>query len=200
MREESLREKTTVLLLALKARHVETCEHCQRVGKLALILGRVMKLSASELLSLQYGALLHDIGKIAVKDSAFEPRKLSNAEWQNLRSHTWIGAEMLRAAGFPEGVLRVVAEHHERWDGTGYPNGLQGEQIAIEARVCAVVDAYDAIVSDRCYRRGAPHEVAIHEIKESSGLQFDPAIVDTFIQIPRVELSAIYQDQQAFAA
>lgn len=188
--EFSQRTQVAALMLALMIRSRETGEHCERVARIALRIGREMKLSAEQLHTLQYGALLHDIGKLAVPDAVLlKSGPLTRAEWAVLREHPWRGAKLISTLNFPESTCAVVRQHHERWNGMGYPRGLSGEGIALEARIVAVADAYDAITQDRCYRRGECYEVALHEIVAGADISFDPAVVEAFIRIPKEELS-----------
>lgn len=182
-------ERATMLILALSQRSPETAEHSLRVASFALSIGREMGLSDAQLCSLWLGALLHDVGKIAVPDAVLHKReRLTPGEWVCLREHPWRGANLIEVAGFSASACAAVGQHHERWDGTGYPHGLKGEAISLEARIVAVADTYDAITRDRCYRRGECHEVALNEIVGWAGIQFDPAVVEVFLQIPREKL------------
>jgi HD-GYP domain-containing protein (c-di-GMP phosphodiesterase class II) len=113
-----------------------------------------------------------------------KPAKLNEEEWAKMRLHPQHGQMILRNIPFLEGAARIVAQHHEQWDGSGYPTGLRGEAIDIGARIFAVVDAFDAMVSDRVYRKGRPYEAALEELERCSGQQFDPMIVEAFKKIP----------------
>ena len=177
--------------ISLGAHHDATGGHVRRVRRLALTLGRAMGLLPVDLANLADGALLHDVGKLCVPSELLDKLGRPTAEeWERLRSHTWRGAEMVRDL-YPTDVVRVVAEHHERWDGEGYPAGLRGDEIALGARICAVVDTYDAITCDRVHegrlRPGAPYAVAAYEIAQWSGRQFDPRVVTAFLKVPREE-------------
>ncbi len=187
---DNLRAQATALLLALMMRSRETGEHCERVASIALRIGREMNLAPEQMHTLNHGALLHDIGKMAVPDAVLsKPGPLTETEWTILREHPWRGANLIGVLGFTDNVCAVVRQHHERWNGTGYPRGLSGENITLEARIVAVADAFDAITQDRCYRRGECYEVALHEIFSQSDLSFDPTVVEAFIKIPKEELS-----------
>jgi putative nucleotidyltransferase with HDIG domain len=184
--QEQLEFGTTTLLIALTARNLETGDHCPRVNRLALQLGRSLRLSADELYDLKFGSLLHDIGKIRTRDAVLtKPGKLTETEWEEMRRHPLDGGSLLRALDFPESVCLIVEQHHEWFDGSGYPFGLAGDQIYLPARVFAVADTYDAITRDRCYRKGAAAAVALHEINSWSGTQFDPQVVERLIQLSR---------------
>jgi HD-GYP domain-containing protein (c-di-GMP phosphodiesterase class II) len=132
------------------------------------------------------GALLHDIGKIGVPDAVLrKPAKLNHEEWDKMKLHPLHGQKILRNIKFLEGASRVVSQHHEQWDGSGYPYGLRGEDIDLSARIFAVVDAFDAMISDRVYRKGRPYEAALEELERCSGTQFDPLVVEAFKHVPR---------------
>jgi len=173
------------LMAALEARDDETNGHAERVVSFSQRLGRELSLSRREMTALELGARLHDIGKIAVPDAILhKPAELDTEEWQKMREHPARGAVIVRNLRLPEGAALVVAQHHERWDGAGYPGRLAGEKISLPARVFSVIDAFDAITSDRVYRPGAPYEEALRRITAASGTQFDPHVVAAFTRIP----------------
>ena len=173
------------LMAALAARDDETNGHAERVVSFSQRLGRELGLSRREMAALELGARLHDVGKIAVPDSVLhKPAELDTEEWQKMREHPARGAAMVRRLRLPEGAALVVAQHHERWDGSGYPARLAGEEIFLPARVFSVIDAFDAITSDRIYRAGAPYEEALRRITAASGTQFDPRVVAAFTRVP----------------
>jgi HD-GYP domain-containing protein (c-di-GMP phosphodiesterase class II) len=135
--------------------------------------------------SLEQGALLHDIGKIAVADAILlKPAKLTPEEWVEMRKHPTAGDEMLKRVPFLRPASAIVRHHHERFDGTGYPDGLKGAEIPLGARLFAMADTLDAMTSDRSYRRGPGVEAARTEIQRHSGKQFDPHIVELFLKVP----------------
>jgi HD-GYP domain-containing protein (c-di-GMP phosphodiesterase class II) len=147
-----------------------------------------MRLDAEQTRSLEFGSLLHDIGKIGVPDAILrKPGALSESEWVRMREHPLHGQRILRGIEFLEGASRVVAQHHERWDGSGYPVGLRGGEIDLNARIFAVADAFDAITSDRVYRVGKSYEAAARELEEWAGRQFDPDVVEAFRRVPPEE-------------
>jgi response regulator RpfG family c-di-GMP phosphodiesterase len=184
--EDSYRMTLKALAAALETRDRETHGHSERVVSFSLRLGRELNLTGDELRSLEFGALLHDIGKIGVPDAILhKPAQLCEAEWVRMRRHPVHGQQILQGISFLEGAARVVGQHHEKWDGTGYPLGLRGEEIDLNARIFAVADAFDAITSDRVYRAGRSYEVAVAELEEYAGRQFDPAVVAAFRRIPR---------------
>jgi len=179
--EQSYRQTIASLAAAVDARDSSTERHCSRVTELAVTLGRWIDLSAEDLKDLERAALLHDVGKIGVGDAILlKPGSLTDEEWQVMRQHPTIGFHMLENIAFLENTLPVVLHHHERWDGSGYPDGLAGEDIPLFARLFAVIDAYDALTSDRPYRAGAPHHVAIQKLCAGAGTHFDPAMVTAF--------------------
>ncbi len=184
--EDSYRMTLKALAAALETRDRETHGHSERVVSFSLRLGRELNLTGEELRSLEFGALLHDIGKIGVPDAILhKPAQLCAEEWVNMRCHPVHGQQILQGIEFLEGASRVVGQHHEKWDGTGYPAGLRGGEIDLNARIFAVADAFDAITSDRVYRAGRGYEVAVAELDEFAGRQFDPEVVIAFHRIPR---------------
>jgi response regulator RpfG family c-di-GMP phosphodiesterase len=169
------------LVAALDLRDTETQWHSRRVSLYAKRLGEAVGLRGQELIDCEQGALLHDIGKIGVRDQVLlKPGPLDEAEWEEMRRHPGLGHQILRGMQYLKGAAEIVYQHHERWDGKGYPRGLKGEEIVIGARIFAVVDCYDAMTSDRPYRKGRPYEVARLEIERCSGSQFDPAVAAAF--------------------
>ena len=184
--ESSYRVTLKALVQALETRDFETHGHSERVVTFSLRLGHEIGLDGDRLRDLELGALLHDIGKIGVPDAILrKPAKLNDDEWVMMRMHPIHGEKILRNISFLEGAAKVVLQHHEFWDGTGYPNGLRGRDIDLGARIFAVIDAFDAITSDRVYRAGRSYEEAVQELERCSGSQFDPAIVDAFKAVPR---------------
>ena len=179
-------ETLTALSAALDHRDSETEGHSQRVARHALILGHALHLSDAALASLRRGALLHDLGKIGVPDAILrKARDLTPEEREVVRSHPANGARILAGIPFLADALPIVLHHHERYDGTGYPDGQRGEAIDLLARLFSVVDAYDAMVSDRPYRRGMPHEDAVAELRRNAGTQFDSRVVEAFAALPQ---------------
>src|SRR5215213_11248816 len=172
--------------LALNARDKETEGHAERVVAFSVRLGQELGMSGSDLIALELGARLHDIGKIAVPDHVLKkPAPLTEEEWAIMRIHPVKGQEMVRAMEdrLPEDAALIVGQHHEQWNGEGYPLGLKGDQICLGARIFAVADTFDAITSDRVYRRGRQYQDALEEILAFSGIQFDPLVVGAFARI-----------------
>lgn len=168
---------------ALDLRDHETEGHSQRVTQLALELARRIGLIGQPLVNFRRGALLHDIGKMGVPDTIlFKPGKLTDEEWVAMKRHTVFAQEMLLDIGYLRDALDIPYSHHERWDGSGYPQGLKGEEIPLAARIFAVADVYDALTSDRPYRKAWAKEKAVAYIREESGKLFDPNVVDIFLK------------------
>ena len=184
--ENAYRTTLQALTAALETRDAETHGHSERVVTFSLRLGREYGLTVAQMKALEFGSLLHDIGKIGVPDAILrKPAKLTDEEWVRMREHPMHGQQILRGIKFLEGAARVVAQHHEKWDGSGYPLGLKTEDIDICARIFSVADAFDAITSDRVYRQGRPYEAAAEELNEWSGRQFDPKVVEAFHRVPK---------------
>lgn len=184
--ENAYRSTLRALTAALETRDAETHGHSERVVTYSLRLGREYGLNAADMKALEFGSLLHDIGKIGVPDAILrKPAKLTDEEWIRMREHPMHGQQILRGIKFLEGAAKVVAQHHEKWDGSGYPLGLKTEDIDICARIFSVADAFDAITSDRVYRQGRPYEAAAAELNEWSGRQFDPKVVEAFHRVPK---------------
>jgi putative nucleotidyltransferase with HDIG domain len=192
--EGAYRSTLKALTAALETRDSETHGHSERVVSYSLRLGREYGLNSAEMKSLEFGSLLHDIGKIGVPDSILrKPAKLTEEEWVRMREHPMHGQQILRGIEFLQGAARVVAQHHEKWDGTGYPLGLRSEEIDICARIFAVADAFDAITSDRVYRRGKPYEAAAQELDDWAGRQFDPKVVKAFHRVPKEDWEELHR-------
>jgi putative nucleotidyltransferase with HDIG domain len=183
--EDAYRSTLKALAQALETRDAETHGHSERVVTFSLRLGRELGLGKEQMKALEFGSLLHDIGKIGVPDAILrKPAKLTEEEWLKMRQHPLHGQQILREIKFLEGAACVVAQHHEKWDGSGYPLGLRGEEIDMNARIFAVADAFDAMISDRVYRAGRSYEAAAAELDRCSNQQFDPAIVAAFHRVP----------------
>jgi len=174
----------TALARAIDAKSAWTAGHSERVTNLSLRIGRAIGLSPKDLQIMQRGGLLHDIGKIGTPPTILDkPGKLDPEEMRIMQDHVRIGLRILEpVAGFRE-ALPIVSQHHERFDGLGYPEGLAGENISLHARIFAVADCYDAMTSDRPYRKGLPKEKTLEIMTQGSGTQFDPKIVEVFIRL-----------------
>ena len=168
---------------AVELRDQETAGHTERVTALAEALGRALGLTPSELADLRRGAILHDVGKLAVPDAILhKPGKLTEEEWAVMKLHPVYAYEWLKNIPYLKGAIVVPRYHHERWDGSGYPEGLRGEAIPLLARIFAVADVYDALTSDRPYRRAWPREKALRHLEENAGVLFDPRVVAVFLE------------------
>jgi putative nucleotidyltransferase with HDIG domain len=162
-----------------------TGKHCRSVVRLALALGDELGLGSERRRNLEFAALLHDVGKIAIPKAIInKPGKLDPDEWKIIETHTVEGQKMLdRLGGFMRDVGLIVRSHHERWDGAGYPDGLAGDAIPLEARIIACCDSWNAMRTDRAYRKALSHEVARTELLANAGRQFDPDIVERFLNV-----------------
>jgi diguanylate cyclase (GGDEF)-like protein/putative nucleotidyltransferase with HDIG domain len=177
------------LASAIDAKDQTTHGHVRRVQIYAEGMASLYNLSEAEVEALRVGALLHDVGKLAVPDHILnKPGKLTAAEFDRMKIHTIVGAQIMQRVGFPYPVVPIVRHHHERWDGKGYPDALKGEEIPITARIISVVDCFDALHEDRQYRRALTREQAIDFIRRVAGSQFDPKVVALFIEhLPEFE-------------
>ncbi len=174
---------STLVMLAnaIELRDQYTRGHVERVRDHAQILGRQMGLSASQMEQLHYGSILHDIGKIHIPESVLKkPGPLSDAEWADMKKHPLIGAEMVKDIPYLAPAIPVIRSHHERWDGTGYPDGLVGEDIPLVARIVTVADSLDAMSTARPYQQALTPDQAYEEILRNSGTLYDPAVVRAF--------------------
>ena len=180
------------MIAALDYRDTETQWHSRRVSRFAKRLAEEAGFSGAELLAIEQGALLHDIGKIGVRDAILlKPGPLTGAEWEEMRMHPELGYRLLGRIDFLKSAARIVLEHQEKYDGTGYPQGLKGEAICVGARIFHLADTLDAITSDRPYRRSQAYDVARAEVERMSGSQFDPALVANFCRVPSDEWDRI---------
>jgi putative nucleotidyltransferase with HDIG domain len=195
-REHELRRsyEATVRALAgaVEARDAYTGKHAERVAAYGLEIARAHGMSGADAVDIEFGFLLHDIGKVAISDAILhKPGRLTPGERDQMRRHPVIGEEIVRGIDFLGDARQVVRSHHERWDGTGYPDGLAGERIPLPARVFAVADTLDALTSDRPYRAAASFEQARAVIEAETGTQFDPDVARTFAEIPDERLEQI---------
>lgn len=180
------------LTAALETRDIESVGHTERVVAYATRLAKQLGLSHDELVSIEHGAMLHDIGTIFIPEELLrKPTKLNNAEWAIIRQHPLDGGRMLRRCGMLADAAPIVEQHHERWDGQGYPKGLEGQDIDIRARIFAVADCMDVMLSDRPYSAAKGFGEAADELLSCKGHQFDPAVVDAFFDVPVEEWSRI---------
>ncbi|HEX8847357.1 MAG TPA: diguanylate cyclase [Pyrinomonadaceae bacterium] len=177
------------LATAIDAKDQTTHCHVRRVQIYAAGMGKVFGLSRSEIEALKAGALLHDVGKLAVPDHILnKPGRLTTAEFERMKIHTTVGAQILERVNFPYPVVPIVRHHHEQWNGLGYPDGLKGEEIPITARIISVVDCFDSVREDRPYRRGMTQDEAMALLLRGAGTHFDPKVVNLFLKnLPRFE-------------
>jgi putative nucleotidyltransferase with HDIG domain len=190
--ESTYDQSLHALSSALDSRDNETHGHSFRVTSYALRLGQELGIKGEQLGLLARGALLHDVGKIGIPDAILlKPGKLTEEEWVIMRSHVHMGYQMLSHIEFLQLSLDVVKHHHESWDGNGYPSGLSGEEIPLFARIFALCDTYDAITSDRPYRKRRSYAEARTEIIRCSGTQFNQEVVEAFLRIPEAEWTEI---------
>jgi putative nucleotidyltransferase with HDIG domain len=179
------------LALAIEAKDETTGEHLQRVRIYAMALARELGLSEDETEALRAASVLHDIGKLAVPEHIIsKPGKLTPEEFEKMKIHPIVGAEILEQVHFPYPVVPIVRAHHEKWDGSGYPNGLAGEDIPIGARILAAVDCLDALASDRQYRKALPLNEAMAKVVADAGKSFDPKVV-AILQLRYIELEKL---------
>jgi putative nucleotidyltransferase with HDIG domain len=168
--------------LGLKDR--ETQAHSYRMAQLSLAIARELGVENNDLIHLRRGVLLHDIGKIGIPDAILnKPGPLTDTEWKLMGKHPEFGFEILSPIAFLQPAAEIAHCHHENWDGSGYPRGLNGEKIPRLARIVSVCNVWDNLVADKPYRKGLGKKEALNRIEESSGKQFDPKIVDTFVRI-----------------
>ena len=168
---------------ALDLRDRETEGHTQRVTEITIKVASRLGFSEEELSHMKRGALLHDMGKIAIPDEILQkPGPLNEAEWERMRQHPMYAYEMLSPIEYLRPALDIPFYHHERWDGSGYPHGLAGEKIPLAARLFAIVDVWDALRSDRPYRKQLPHDQVVAYLREKSNILFDPKLIDLFLK------------------
>jgi response regulator RpfG family c-di-GMP phosphodiesterase len=202
--EEMVRHRTQALLegliAALDYRDAETQWHSRRVSLYARRLAQAMGLHEPELTTIEHGALLHDIGKIGVRDRVLlKPGPLDSEEWTEMKRHPELGWALLQRVDYLRPASTIVLQHQEKWDGTGYPSGLSGEEIVVGARIFHVVDTLDAMTSDRPYRKAKPFSEARAEITRCAGTQFDPRISEAFLSVAAEDWERIRLDVETVA-
>lgn len=172
-----------VLAETIEAKDRHTRGHCNRMRRLCVEIGKVRNFSPEELELLEYASLLHDLGKIGISEAVLNKEgPLTEQECKHIQEHAEIGEKILQGIPLMEAAARIIGSHHENYDGTGYPRNLKGAEIPLAARIIAVADIYDAMISDRPYRKGLPLEIVLNEMKRVSGTQLDPDIVEDFIE------------------
>ena len=173
----------TALAHALEAKDKYTSGHSQRVADISVTIAREMGLSPESIVKIKLAGLVHDIGKIGVRESVLnKPSRLTDEEFEHIRKHPEIGEHILAPLSSSEGILKWVRNHHERYNGTGYPDRLKGAQIPLCARILAISDAYEAMTSERPYRKAMSNKTARTEIERGKGTQFDPEVADSFFK------------------
>lgn len=188
---DSLEEAETILFAlaqTVEQRDKETGNHCQRLASLSVALGSAIGLPDEDLLALHRGGFLHDIGKVAVPDAIlFKQGELTSEEWVIMRSHTWKGEEICRPMRSLRPVLPIIRNHHERWDGSGYPDGLKGEDIPLLARILQLADIFDALTSERSYKQAYSVDEAISQLRREAELGWrDPELVSVFCEVVKL--------------
>jgi putative nucleotidyltransferase with HDIG domain len=193
------RRTIEMLALAIEAKDPTTSDHLRRVETYAVEIGKELGIEGKELEALRAAALLHDIGKLAVPEYIIaKPGKLTREEFEKMKTHTVVGAEIVERIGFPDRVAPMVRGHHERWNGTGYPDGLTGDQIPVGARILAAVDCLDALASDRQYRPALPLTEAMGFVQSEAGKSFDPAVVGILAR-RYIEIGELAKAQETIA-
>ena len=178
-----INDLVNVVLNVLDARDPYTYSHSLRVTEIATMIAKSLQLPKKQIKTINKAAYLHDIGKIGIPDKVLNKAgRLTVEEMQYMQAHPRIGSNILSKLPLFNNIAHIVLCHHERWDGFGYPNGFQGTEIPIESRIIAVSDAFDAITSDRPYRKGQPHDFGVEEILKHKEDQFDPLIVEHFMR------------------
>jgi CHASE2 domain-containing sensor protein len=188
------------LAQAAESRDEETGQHIERISRMCGQLARAAGLSDAEAELIGEAAALHDVGKIGIPDAVLlKPGKLSPEEWDIMRKHPTIGARMLQSSASPlmQRAETIALTHHERWDGSGYPAGLAGEDIPLEGRICAVCDVFDALLSPRCYKPAWPLDEVLAELRRQRGSQFDPELVDVFLTLVPQLYEELYAQAEA---
>jgi putative nucleotidyltransferase with HDIG domain len=186
---EEAHKVTSILVEAVTPKDGYTSEHASQVARLSQLVGAELGLNVEEIETLVLGALLHDLGKIAVSDAVLEkPGPLTEEEWAVIKRHSDVGARMIEPIEILSGVVPVVRHHHEYYDGSGYPDGLGGEEIPLAARIVAAVDAYDVMMRGRPYHpQRSTQEEALEELSRNARLQFDPLVVEALIRVRESE-------------
>lgn len=184
LHNESSRNQVIVALFnSLKEKYEEERVHSDRVSRYCLLMGEKLELSKNDILELEFAGLIHDIGKITIPDSILKkPGKLTEEEWTIMKTHTTNGYQILRSADKYSRLADYALTHHERWDGKGYPKGIKEDEIPLFSRIICICDAFEAMTSDRPYRKALPVEIAVEELLRCAGSQFDPSLVDLFIK------------------
>jgi response regulator RpfG family c-di-GMP phosphodiesterase len=196
--EHSYADTLDALGAAIDLRDGQTAGHSRRVALSSMNILKQMKGTAQQLKSLAMGAWLHDIGKLAIPDAILlKPSALTERERRIMQEHVRIGYDLVKRIRFLDGAAEIILHHHERWDGSGYPQGLKGPDIPLNARIFSVADTVDAMTSDRPYRSALPFQDARNEIERNAGIQFDCQVVDVFLSIPNETWETIHEQTSA---
>src|SRR5271155_1977264 len=195
--EEQLSALRSSLICAfnqlLDLKDLNTGVHSTRLAEWALHVAGELGLERESLADMEVAALLHDIGKIGISDAILnKPAKLTTEEYEVMKKHPEFGWAVLRQVPGMERASLMILHHHESYDGSGYPGGLKGEEIPIGSRIVSVIDAYDAMISNRCYRKGLAHEEAVRRLAAGAGTQFDPVVVQSFVEIALQEVADVF--------
>lgn len=199
MLEKAYLESIETLRYTVEAKDTYTRGHSDRVSEFAVLIGKKVGLSDNDMKILQIGGLFHDIGKIGVPDNILQKEsKLTDDEYSEIKNHPSIGAHILSTATIFKDIIPIVKHHHERYDGSGYPGRLKGEEIPYLARITAIADSFDAMTSRRTYRDSLPMDVVISEFRRCRGTQFDPELDDVFLDILENHLDEIKEIQEKY--
>lgn len=197
--EKAYLESVETLRYTVEAKDPYTRGHSDRVSAYSVLIGEKLGLSEDDIKTLKIGGLFHDVGKIGVPDAILQKNsKLTDDEYSEIKNHPSIGAHILSTASIFKDIIPIVKHHHEKYDGTGYPSKLKGEQIPYLARIAAIADSFDAMTSRRTYRNSLPIETVITEIRRCKGTQFDPAIADVFLDILENNYDKIKEIQEQY--
>ena len=197
--EQAYMESIETVRYTVEAKDTYTKGHSDRVSAYSVLIGQKLKLSDDDIRRLRIGGLFHDVGKIGVPDSILlKEGKLSDSEYSEIKNHPTIGAHILSTATIFQDIISIVKYHHEKYDGTGYPEMLKGEEIPYLARITAIADAFDAMTSKRVYRDAIPIDYVIQEFKRCRGTQFDPSLADVFIDILENDYAEIKEIQTKY--
>ncbi len=197
--EQAYMENIETLRYTVDAKDSYTKGHSERVSEYAVLLGKKLCINSDDLYTLRIGGLFHDVGKIGIPDNILTKKdKLTDEEYEEIKQHPSIGAKILSNAAIFTDIVPIVKHHHERYDGTGYPDHLKGEEIPYMARIVAVADAFDAMASRRPYRDSVEIEKIVNQISENKYTQFDPQIADALLDIIKNNYSALEEIQERY--
>lgn len=197
--EQAYMENIETLRYTVDAKDSYTKGHSERVSEYAVLLGKKLCINSDDLYTLRIGGLFHDVGKIGIPDNILTKKdKLTDEEYEEIKQHPSIGAKILSNAAIFTDIVPIVKHHHERYDGTGYPDHLKGEEIPYMARIVAVADAFDAMASRRPYRDSVEIEKIVKQISENKYTQFDPQIADALLDIIKNNYSALEEIQERY--